>query len=211
MDGSNTSPPGLIINNATGFSPSTMTVPDTTSPHEAFFAANAVVNTETGVAEEYPKLKLGLDSKLWIRGCAQEIGRLEQGTKEIPVGTNTMFFIPPQALPKGRKATYLWIIANLRPEKADPYRVRITVGGDRLLYNGPCSAPTAALTTSKVLFNSAISTPGARFCTLNIKNFYLGTPMTTYKYMWIPVKHIPNENIDQYQLAGLVSNGKVLV
>ena len=33
-------------------------------PYEAFFTANAVMNAETGVAEEYPRIKMGKEAKL---------------------------------------------------------------------------------------------------------------------------------------------------
>ena len=44
-------------------------------------------------------------------------------------------------------------------------------------YNGPITTETADITTVKILLNSTISTPGAKFCCFDIKNFYLRTPM----------------------------------
>jgi hypothetical protein len=35
---------------------------------------------------------------------------------------------------------------------------------------------------------------------LDIQNFYLGTPMKSFEYMRIPIKLIPQEIIDQYDL-----------
>jgi hypothetical protein len=43
--------------------------------------------------------------------------------------------------------------------------------------------PTADLLTIKLLINSVISTAGAKFMTMDIKDFYLNTPMDRYKYM----------------------------
>jgi hypothetical protein len=43
----------------------------------------------------------------------------EHGTG-MPTGTDTMFFIPFSAIPKGKKATYLRIVAALRLEKKTP-------------------------------------------------------------------------------------------
>jgi hypothetical protein len=37
--------------------------------------------------------------------------------------------------------------------------------------------PTAELLTVKLLINSIISTQGAKFVTMDIKDFYLNTPM----------------------------------
>ena len=42
--------------------PSTLPCPLPDSTYETFFTANAIVNAKTGVAKEYPKLKLGVDS-----------------------------------------------------------------------------------------------------------------------------------------------------
>jgi hypothetical protein len=48
-------------------------------PAYAFWTANAVVDPSTGTAMEYPQLKLGEDSKLWLAAASREIGRLAQG------------------------------------------------------------------------------------------------------------------------------------
>ena len=84
-------------------------------------------------------------------------------------------------LPPGKKRTYLCICANYRPQKADPYRVRFTVGGILVDYNGPTYTPTADLTTAKILLNSVLSIPRAKFFTIDLSNFYLITPFTNPK------------------------------
>ena len=50
---------------------------------------------------------------------------------------------------------------------------------------------TADMLTSKLMWNSVISTPGARYAGMDIKNFYLGTPMEEYEYMKMPLKMFP--------------------
>ena len=69
------------------------------------------------------------------------------------------------------------MVASVRPTKAEVNRVRMTVGGDRLNFPGAITTHCAGLTTTKCLLNSTISTPGARFITLYIKDFYYGTAM----------------------------------
>jgi len=87
-------------------------------PHEAYWTANSVMNAKTGGAEEYPKRKVRT--------------RCSSSTRRNS--------------PPGRKATYLKIVASYRPQKDNPYRIRFTVGGDKLTnYAGPCSAPTAEI------------------------------------------------------------------
>jgi hypothetical protein len=51
------------------------------------------------------------------------------------------------------------------------------VGGDRITYEGDKSTPTADHVTAKLLINSTISTPHARFYGMDLSNFYLMTPM----------------------------------
>ena len=63
------------------------------------------------------------------------------------------------------------MVASIRPTKAVVNRIRITVGGDRLNVPGATTTHCAGLTTTKCLLNSTISTPGARFMTLDIKYF----------------------------------------
>ena len=132
---------------------------------------------ETGTALEYRHLKIGADSKLWLGSASKEIGRLAQGSATVKEGTNTMHFIHARDKPRGRKTTYLNIVANIRPQKEDPYRIRFTVGRDRLDYPGPTATKTAKIQTANLLFNSKISTKGVRFMCIDLKYFYLGTHM----------------------------------
>ncbi len=46
--------------------------------------------------------------------------------------------------------------------------------------------------TTKVLLNSVISTNGARFMTIDIKDFYLNTPMVCPEYMRLKLSDIPD-------------------
>jgi hypothetical protein len=122
-----------------------------------------------------------------------------------------MHFIPHHSLLPDRKATYLRIVAEECPLKAETKRIRFTVGGNRIDYPGKVSTQTADLTTVKLLLNSVLSTPGARFATADISNFYLNNPMERFEYMQIPVRDIPDCIMTQYTLAPLVHAGHVLV
>jgi hypothetical protein len=62
-----------------------------------------------------------------------------------------------------------------------------------------------------LLLNSVLSTPEARFMTLDIHNFYLGTPLPDYEYMRIPLSSIPTDIIAQYHLTDIASDGAVMV
>jgi hypothetical protein len=105
--------------------------------------------------------------------------------------------------------TYGRIVVSVRPQKAEKFRTRLTVGGNLINYPFEVSTPTADLTTAKLLFNSVISTPGAKFLVTDIKDFYLNTEMDRFEYMRLPIAVIPPEIIAQYKLQALVSNGYV--
>ena len=120
----------------------------------------------------------------------RELGRLSQGYGETKE-TNTIFFIPRSKVPVGGKVTYITIVCTHKPSKSNPERVQLCVGGDRLEYNGNICTPTADLTTVKIILNSTISTKEAKFITMDINNFYLGTPMEVYQYGRLHRKDIP--------------------
>ena len=48
---------------------------------------------------------------------------------------------------------------------------------------GDVSICNADLTTAKILFNSVVSDDDAQFMTLDVRNYYLGTPLPNYEYM----------------------------
>ena len=100
---------------------------------------------------------------------------------------------------------------DYRPQKDEPHCTRLTVGGNLIDYPGEVSTPTAGTTTAKLVFNSVVSTPKAKFMGIDIKNFYLGTPMARFEYLRLPINLIPEEIIQQYQLLPLIRNGFVYV
>jgi hypothetical protein len=58
---------------------------------------------------------------------------------------------------------------------------------------------------AKLLFNSVVSTPGAKFMTMDISNFYLMTPLLRPEYLRIKLTDIPDEIIQEYRLHTLVN------
>ena len=114
-------------------------------------------------------------------------------------------------IPKDRVVTYARVVVDFRPQKDDPNRVRITAGGNLIKYPGELTTRTADLTTSKLLWNSMISTDDARFAALDVGNFYLETPFERYEYMRLQLKHFPQHTIDQYNLRENAKNGWVNV
>ncbi len=73
-------------------------------------------------------------------------------------------------------------------------------GGDRVHFPGDAGTPTADLLTVKLLINSIISTAGAKFMTMDIKDFYLNTPMARYEHMRLHIANMPDDVIKHYNL-----------
>jgi hypothetical protein len=73
------------------------------------------------------------------------------------------------------------------------------------------STRTAGLPAAKILINSIISTKGARFLVVDIKNFYLNTPLGRFKCMVINLSSLPQEIIDEYGLLELAHDGRVYI
>ena len=108
--------------------------------------------------------------------------------------------------------TYARIVYAICPQKAETHRVRLTVGGNLISYSGITSTPTAAITTIKAHWNSVISTPGSKYATLDIKDFYLNSKLKEYEYMKMHISLFPQEFINAYNLNDLVDeNGFIYI
>ena len=100
-------------------------------------------------------------------------------------------------------------MVSYRPQKSDPNRSRLTLGGYQIVCLYDVSTPTSDLPTIKMLCNSVLSSPGAKFFTVDVANFYLGPPMDRPEFIILPVKIIPQEIIDNYKLSDLENDGWV--
>ncbi|GFH47516.1 hypothetical protein CTEN210_03991 [Chaetoceros tenuissimus] len=181
-------------------------------PSDMFFmpTVHHIFNEITGKKETLDTLLAGKFHDIWNRSLSNELGRLTEGIRDIK-GTQTMVFIHKDQVPVGRIATYLNPVCDYRPKKDDPHRVRLTVGGDKLPYPFDASSPAAGLTDAKLIFNSTISTDNARFMSIDIKDFFLNNPMQRYEYAQIPVRWIPEDIMEKYNLKEKIYNGYVYV
>eukprot|EP00957_Ditylum_brightwellii_P174968 13322027-Ditylum_brightwellii.AAC.1 len=162
--------------------------------------------------EEYRQLIKGKHKDKWVTSFANELGRLANGVgTHIPTGTSTITFIPYSQVPTNKTVTYGRIVCDICPQKEEICRTRLACGGDQIKYTGDVSTPKADITTAKILFNSVISTPDAKYLGIDIKDFYLNTDLETPEYMRLPMALIPQEIIDQYNLSPLVHKGNVYV
>ena len=136
------------------------------------------------------------DAPIWVQSFSNELGRLANGIPpRLPTGTNTIKFIPPNIIPHQKTITYGRLVVDIKHNKPEKYRTRLTAGGNLLPYSDTTSTPTASIITIKLLFNSVLSTPSAKFCTIDIQNFYLNTTLPTKEYMKLPLNIIPPDII----------------
>eukprot|EP00804_Cyclotella_cryptica_P010817 CCRYP_008749-RA/>CCRYP_008749-RA protein AED:0.21 eAED:0.21 QI:0/0/0/1/1/1/3/0/823 len=135
----------------------------------------------------------------WTKSSANEFGCLTNDVGGRIKGTNTICFIRKRDIPKDRlkDVTYGQFVCTIRPEKKEPNRTHLVVGGDRINYPGDVATPTAEMLAAKILFNSVISTAAACFMTMDISNFYLNTPLQRPEYIRMKITDIPEEIINE--------------
>ncbi len=102
-------------------------------------------------------------------------------------------------------------MASIRPLKTEKYRVRLTTGGNRIDYDGPTTTPTSDINLTKLFLNSVISTPNAKFISIDITDFYLHSALPTPEYMSLPIDTIPKDIIHHYNLQSITHNNKIYV
>jgi hypothetical protein len=68
---------------------------------------------------------------------------------------------------------------------------------------------TTDMVSSKLLWNSTISTRGAQFAGADIKNMYLEMPLDRYEYMKMPLSLFLQDIINHYSLLDKALNGYI--
>ena len=111
-------------------------------------------------------------AEIWSNSASNEFGRLMKGNDNGVQWTDTMEPCMLHAIPNEKAITYASIVCDERPNKTEKYRSRLVVGGDKLPYHHDCAAPAANLLEAKLIFNSTISQHKARFCSIDIKDFF---------------------------------------
>ena len=132
---------------------------------------------------------------------------MAQGNIHNVLATDTIEFISLNDLPPNAVVTYASFVCDYKPLKSEPWRVRIVVGGDRLTYAKDAGSPTTDMLETKILVNSVIpdAEKGARFFSLDLKDYFLASPMKTPEYMKVSISKCPPDIIKQYNLHSLVT------
>ena len=166
---------------------------------------------EYGNKQSLDALLIGPTRDIWEKALSNELGRLTRGNIHGVTFTECMKFIAHTQVPNNKKVTYANFVCDHRPLKAEPWRVRLVVGGDKLEYSLDSGSPTTTLLETKLLVNSVISDAdkNARFACCDIKDFFLASPMTSPEYMRIHRKYLPADIIKQYNLEDLFHNDYV--
>ena len=122
-----------------------------------------------------------------------KIGSLPQGYATTE-GTNIFMFIPVTSILIGKKVSFPCFACNVKPNKENKYRVRMTVAGQNVKYPENVDTPTAEGTTTKVVINSRLSTQDAKLMTFDIKNMYLQTLLNSVEYIKNSYDIIPEKS-----------------
>jgi len=199
-----------LENNTTPYIP-TQLLPTTAIPMNFEHYVMPMVHPVTGkTISSYKKLmKDPVMAETWQTAFGKDFGGMCQGDdKTGTVGTDAIFVMTPQDvanMPADRFATYANIVVDYQPQKENPYRIRITAGGN--LINHPGELTTS--TTSKLHWNSVLSTQKAKCMCLDLKSFYLLVLLKRYEYMRIPIGMFQAWTINQYGLLTKVVRGYV--
>ena len=129
------------------------------------------------------------EGHIWLTKHGEEITRLFE--------SHTMKLRHRHTIPANKKPAYYipQVRTKIKSGNLD-YRVRGTIGGNRVDYDGDTAAHTASMQLIKILLNSVVS-DGAKFMTADIKDFYLGTPLPSPEYMCIELNDIPEDVIEK--------------
>ena len=168
--------------------------------------SNAALNlTDLGEPLTYSLAKQGPNAADWEIAESKEISKL--------IDTKTMHPIHANQQPHNRRRDTTYYNPqtkekiNAAGEKT--YRIRGTIGGDRINYPGAVAARTADMEVVKIVLNSVVS-DDAHWMTIDIVDYYLNTPLERPEYLRINVKFIPNDVIIKYNLRKYINNKSIL-
>ena len=168
------------------------------------------------IITKYQKLANDPDPEIrttWQNGLGKEFGNMAQGDNRTNTkGMDAIFVLTHdqiKAIPKHKTITYARLVVDFCPQKDDPNRVRMTAGGNLIQYAGELTTRTSDLSTAKNLWNSVVSTEGAKFAAFDISNMYLHTPLAPedYEYMRIPLKISQNTPLNNTTCVNMRKGG----
>ena len=146
----------------------------------AALANNALNLDDAGQPLTYASSKAGHNAQKWNIAEAEELDRL--------LSTDTIRPLTTSEQPLGRRRDTTYYNPQTKEKQTASgertFRIRGTIGGDRVNYPRPTTARTAAMPLVKMLIHSVIS-DNAHWLTIDIKDFYLNTPLPRPEYLRI--------------------------
>jgi hypothetical protein len=147
--------------------------PPASHKYEHHIAALATPSPNAGNQGSLKKCLRSPDAAKWTRSLSNEWGQaLPHGIgrnrppKERIKGTGTVSSIKKSQVPKGRVVTYANFVCDIRPQKTETHRVRMTAGGNKLDYPSYASSPAVSVLAAKVHLLYYPLHVGAQCCTL---------------------------------------------
>lgn len=172
----------------------------------ALYTASATLNLSTdGSPLTFAKAKAGPDRVQWL------IAEIAEFTRLFTSKTMSPIHLHQQPAHRRSDTTYYNPQTKQKVDAtgATTYRIRGTAGGNKINYDGPTSAQTAAMEVFKLFLHSVIS-EHKFWMTIDIKDYYLNTPLSRSEYIRIPLKLIPDDIIASYSLTPYISNNSIL-
>ena len=125
----------------------------------------------------------GSNKTTWIKSTGNKLGKLADTIPGRVSGSGTIGYMKKSQIPRGKNVTYENMVCNYKPLKAEKCCVRLTIGGDCLVYNDETASPAASLLETKIMVNSTISNAkkGAWFMGIDIKDFFSTNTIATRK------------------------------
>ncbi len=149
-----------------------------------------------GSAINYRKSHTGPHSHHWIQANAEEMERLFTSGTIQPI-----YF---EDIPIDTVVTYVNSVCSekLNDDETLKLRTRVTIGGDKIDYPYDKSAVTANMKALKPLISAMIS-ENANWSTIDISDFYLGTPLPQPEHIRIQRALMPTAVIKFYGLESV--------
>ena len=129
-----------------------------------------------------------------LKATTTNLAACPRATKTPKAQTQSTSSPSPKCQQTGRPPASAQSVLTV-PTRPNPVRVHRTVGGDQIECPYDVSTKTAGLITAKIMFNSVISTDGAKCLIVDIKNFYMNNAMASLQvHEHSPLSHSPSHH-----------------
>jgi hypothetical protein len=128
----------------------------------SWLRSSSLQTTPSVVTQDYIHLVKDATTKpCWTDSLSNRWCILAQGIYRFK-DMDTIFFIRRSEVPNNRKVTYTNMLVDHKPHKTELCHTWLAVRGDHITYPGEVSMDNMGITTSKVMWNSIVSTPRSK-------------------------------------------------